>query len=132
MAISAIATQVCYLEEGDFAVVTANGAAITDENGQPAKREMKEISATSDQLDKGNHRHYMQKEILEQPMALAETLGTYLDPVAGRVALPDLPFDFKDISRINLIACGTSHYAAQVARQDQRRDRPGGHHLRQR
>ncbi|MEE8258334.1 MAG: glutamine--fructose-6-phosphate transaminase (isomerizing) [Sphingomonadales bacterium] len=116
MAISAIATEVAYLEEGDFAVVTADGAAITDENGQPAKREMKEISATSDQLDKGNHRHYMQKEILEQPMALAETLGTYLDPVAGRVALPDLPFDFKDISRINLIACGTSHYAAQVAR----------------
>ena len=116
MAISAIATEVCYLEEGDFAVVTADGVNITDENGQPAKREMKEISATSDQLDKGNHAHYMQKEILEQPMALAETLGTYLDPVAGRVALPDLPFDFKDISRINLIACGTSHYAAQVAR----------------
>jgi len=116
LALCGLAEKVCYLEEGDFAIVRAAGARIYDENGQLASRPLKPMTATAGQLDKGNYAHFMQKEILEQPTAVADTLGKYINPLEGRVELPELPFDFKDITKVNLIACGTSSYAARVAK----------------
>jgi len=116
MAIAGIANRVIYLEEGDFAVLTIGGAEIYDENGKAAKRKTHPISDKHEDLGKGNYRHYMQKEIMEQPTAVSDTLGKYINPLAGRVELPELPFDFRIITKLNLVACGTSHYAALVAR----------------
>ena len=116
LALCGLATEVCYLEEGDFAILKTAGAEITDQDGKPAKRPRKPMTATAGQLDKGNYAHFMQKEILEQPTALADTLGKYINPLEAKVELPELPFDFKEITKVNLIACGTSAYAARVGK----------------
>ncbi len=116
MAIAGIATKVCYLEEGDFAVLKSDGAEIFDADGKKAARELHPLNATSEHLGKGNYAHYMQKEIFEQPTAIADTLGKYIDPLAGTVELGKINFDFKKITKLNLIACGTSYYAALTAR----------------
>ena len=116
MAIAEIADQVCYLEEGDFAILTPGGADIFDENDKAVQRQMHPLDAKAHDLDKGNYAHYMQKEIMEQPTAVSDTLGQYINPLKGQVDLPEMPFSFKTITKINLIACGTSHYAALVAR----------------
>jgi len=116
MAIAGIANRVIYLEEGDFAVLTATRAEIYDETGAAAERQSHPLSDKHEDLGKGNYRHYMQKEIMEQPTAVSDTLGKYINPLKGKVELPKLPFDFKDITKLNLVACGTSHYAALVAK----------------
>ena len=116
MAIAPVANKVIYLEEGDFAILSASDVEIWDENGKIVERASVPVKASAEQHDKGNYAHFMQKEIMDQPMALAETLGTYINPLKGRVELPKLPFDFATLSKINLIACGTSYYAALVAK----------------
>src|SRR3546814_5878871 len=67
-------------------------------------------------IDKGNHRHFMQKEIFEQPVVVAQTLQSYLRPLENQVALPDMDFDLANIRRVTIVACGTSYYAGLVAK----------------
>lgn len=116
MAIAGIATKVCYLEEGDFAILKADGAEIFDTSGKKVSRDLHPLNAKATDLDKGNYAHYMQKEIFEQPTAIADTLGKYIDLLEGKVDLGQINFDFKKITKLNLIACGTSYYAALTAR----------------
>jgi glutamine---fructose-6-phosphate transaminase (isomerizing) len=108
---------VSYLEEGDWVIVTREGAEVHDAGGTVVHREVLKSQASVLLIDKGNHRHYMAKEIHEQPEVVGHTLANYLDMAAERVALPmALPFDFRKLGRIALTACGTAYYAAMVAK----------------
>jgi glucosamine--fructose-6-phosphate aminotransferase (isomerizing) len=105
-----------YLEDGDWAVVQRSGVQVYDTTGHPVVRPMIKSAAGALLVDKGNHRHFMAKEIHEQPEVVGHTLAHYLDMVAERVRMPELPFDFRDITRISMSACGTAYYAGLVAK----------------
>ena len=107
--------RIAYLEEGDWVRLDRSGAQIFDAADQPVSRPVIISSASAAVIEKGNYRHYMEKEIHEQPIVVAQTLGAYLDPLAETVSLPALPFDLADIKRIQIVACGTALLAGQVA-----------------
>ena len=108
---------ISYLEDGDWVVLTRNGAVIYDKNNAIVHREVIKHSASTSLVDKANYRHFMAKEIHEQPEVVGHTLARYIDMATDRVALPvKLPFDFKDIQRISIVACGTASYAGYVAK----------------
>ncbi len=107
--------RIAYLEEGDWVRLTANGTAVFDAADQPVTRTFITSSASAAVIEKGNHRHYMEKEIHEQPIVVAQTLGAYLDPLAETVALPGLPFDLAAVKRVQIVACGTALLAGHVA-----------------
>jgi glucosamine--fructose-6-phosphate aminotransferase (isomerizing) len=108
---------VAYLEDGDWVVMTRQGATIYDRSGAVVHREAFKHSAATALVDKANYRHFMAKEIHEQPEVVGHTLARYVDMAAERVALPQkLPFDFKNIQRISITACGTASYAGYVAK----------------
>jgi glutamine---fructose-6-phosphate transaminase (isomerizing) len=117
IALAPFTDTVSYLEDGDWVVVTREGAEIHDAAGGVVQRAMLKSQASVMLIDKGNHRHFMAKEIHEQPEVVGHTLANYIDMAAERVALPmQLPFDFKTLDRISIAACGTAHYAAMVAK----------------
>jgi glucosamine--fructose-6-phosphate aminotransferase (isomerizing) len=117
IALAPFTDMVSYLEDGDWVVVTRQGAEIHDSAGKVVERPVLKSQASILLIDKGNHRHFMAKEIHEQPEVVGHTLAHYLDMTAERVALPmRLPFDFRDLNHISIAACGTAHYAGMVAR----------------
>ncbi|MFY9836359.1 MAG: glutamine--fructose-6-phosphate transaminase (isomerizing) [Xanthobacteraceae bacterium] len=117
IALAPFTDQVSYLEDGDWVIVTRSGAEIHDSNGNIAQRAVLKSQASVLLIDKGNHRHFMAKEIHEQPEVVGHTLAYYLDMAAERVNLPiELPFDFGALSRVSIAACGTAYYAGMVAR----------------
>jgi len=117
IALAPFTDQVSYLEDGDWVVVTRSGAEIHDSNGDVAQRALIKSQASVLLIDKGNHRHFMAKEIHEQPEVVGHTLANYLDMAAERVDLPmQLPFDFRKLDRVSIAACGTAYYAGLVAR----------------
>src|SRR3569833_1572452 len=106
-----------YLEDGDWAVLTREGVQVFDEKNAPVKRDVLKSGASTFLVDKANYRHFMAKEIHEQPEVVGHTLARYVDMATERVSLPvKLPFDFNDIQRINITACGTASYAGIVAK----------------
>ncbi|MEM9206122.1 MAG: glutamine--fructose-6-phosphate transaminase (isomerizing), partial [Pseudomonadota bacterium] len=117
IALAPLTSEVSYLEDGDHVVMDRHSVSIFDEAGNAVDRP-KQISAASSLLiEKGNHRHFMIKEIYEQPEVVAHSLSRMIDMASGKVKLPeDLPFDFKDLDRISISACGTAYYAGLVAR----------------
>jgi glucosamine--fructose-6-phosphate aminotransferase (isomerizing) len=117
IALAPFTDQVSYLEDGDWVIVTRSGAEIHDSGGQVAQRALIKSQASVLLIDKGNHRHFMAKEIHEQPEVVGHTLANYLDMAAVRVDLPmQLPFDFRELDRVSIAACGTAYYAGLVAR----------------
>ena len=117
IALAPFTNTVSYLEDGDWVVVTRKGAKIHNAKGVVVKREVINSNASVMLIDKGNHRHFMAKEIYEQPEVVGHTLANYIDMAAERVALPmKLPFDFRKLTRISMAACGTAYYAAMVAK----------------
>ena len=117
IALAPFTDMVSYLEDGDWVVVTRGGAEIHDRDGNVVHRAVLKSQASVLLIDKGNHRHFMAKEIHEQPEVVGHTLANYIDMTAERVALPfALPFDFKKLNRISIAACGTAYYAGMVAR----------------
>jgi len=117
IALAPFTNTVSYLEDGDWVVVTRKGAKIHNAKGAVVKREVINSNASVMLIDKGNHRHFMAKEIYEQPEVVGHTLANYMDMAAERVALPmKLPFDFRKLNRISMAACGTAYYAAMVAK----------------
>ena len=117
IALAPFTNKVIYLEDGDWAEIHRSGVSIYDENGAPAMRSVQRSSVSMLMVDKGNYRHFMAKEIHEQPEVIAHTLGHYIDLTTETIRLPsDLPFDFKDLSRISISACGTAYYAGVVAK----------------
>ena len=108
---------VAYLEDGDWVVLTRTSAVIYDKNNAAVRRDAIKHTGATSLVDKANYRHFMAKEIHEQPEVVGHTLARYVDMATERVALPvKLPFDFKDIRRISIVACGTASYAGYVAK----------------
>ena len=117
IALAPFTDTVSYLEDGDCAVISRTGAEIYDAKGAVVHRAVLKSLASVMLIDKGNHRHFMAKEIHEQPEVVGHTLANYLDMVAERVALPmALPFDFRALKRVSIAACGTAYYAGMIAR----------------
>jgi glutamine---fructose-6-phosphate transaminase (isomerizing) len=117
IALAPFTDNVSYLEDGDWVIVRHSGAEVHDSGGKIAERAMLKSQASALLIDKGNHRHFMAKEIHEQPEVVGHTLANYLDMAAARIDLPvKLPFDFRALNRISIAACGTAYYAGMVAR----------------
>ena len=115
LALAPLTQEISYLEEGDWVVVTRDGASIYDAENTAVTREIRNSGASAAAVEKGNYRHFMQKEIFEQPTVVAQTLGSYLRQSDNSVALPQFDFDISRIKRITIVACGTSYYAGMVA-----------------
>jgi len=117
IALAPFTDAVSYLDDGDWVVVHRDGAQVRDAKGKVVKRGIIKSSASAFLVDKGNHRHFMAKEIHEQPEVVGHTLAHCLDMVAERVVLPiELPFDWRKLERVAVSACGTAYYAGLVAK----------------
>ncbi|MDA9465090.1 glutamine--fructose-6-phosphate transaminase (isomerizing) [Bradyrhizobium sp. CCBAU 53415] len=117
IALAPLTDTITYLEDGDWAVLTRTTCVIYSADGSVVQRETSKSGVSSLLVDKANYRHFMVKEIYEQPLVAGKTLAHYLDMAAKRVALPlTLPFDFKSIQRISITACGTASYAGHIAK----------------
>jgi len=116
LALAPLTQRICYLEEGDWVVITKNGARIFDQANNLVERPILLSGVSSAIVDKGNHRHFMQKEIYEQPVVVAQTLKAYLQRMEDRVTLPTPDFNLATIRRVTIVACGTSFYAGMVAK----------------
>jgi glucosamine--fructose-6-phosphate aminotransferase (isomerizing) len=117
IALAPFTDTVSYLEDGDWVIVTRQGAEVHDAQGVIVHRDVLKSQASVMLIDKGNHRHFMAKEIHEQPEVVGHTLSNYLDMAAECVALPmALPFDWQKLDRISIAACGTAYYAGMVVK----------------
>ncbi len=117
IALAPFTDTISYLEDGDWAVIHRGGVEVRDADGLLVNRAMIKTTGSAFLVDKGNHRHFMAKEIHEQPEVVAHTLSHYLDMANERVVLPGkLPFDFAKLERISISACGTAFYAGLVAK----------------
>jgi len=116
IALAPFTDAIVYLEDGDWAVLTRKGIAIRDRSGKAVERPVTRSLASALLVDKGNHRHFMAKEIHEQPEVMGHTLAAYVDLGSNRVDIPALPFDFANLTRLSLSACGTAFYACLVAK----------------
>jgi glutamine---fructose-6-phosphate transaminase (isomerizing) len=114
LAVGPFTQTISYLEEGDYVALDRTGARMFDVDGEPVERQKVIVSASAAQVEKGEYRHFMEKEIHEQPDSVQRTLSAYLDFVNGRAFKQDV--DFKSIARIQIVACGTAFYAAQIGR----------------
>jgi glutamine---fructose-6-phosphate transaminase (isomerizing) len=117
LALAPFTDSITYLEDGDWVILTRKGAEFRDVTGQQVHRARQKSNASAFLIDKGNHRHFMAKEIHEQPEVVGRTLAHYLDMSSGAVRLPfELPFDAKQLTSITITACGTAYYAGLVAK----------------
>ncbi|MDP2408948.1 MAG: glutamine--fructose-6-phosphate transaminase (isomerizing) [Pseudolabrys sp.] len=117
IALAPFTDTICYLDDGDWAVLTRSSVRIFDAQDRPVERPVVKSTATAQMVDKGNHKHFMAKEIHEQPEVVGHTLAHYIDMIQEKVALPgELPFDWSKIKRLSISACGTAFYAGLVAK----------------
>ncbi|MCD6072440.1 MAG: glutamine--fructose-6-phosphate aminotransferase, partial [Microvirga sp.] len=117
LALAPFTDEVAYLDDGDWAILTQRGADIRDESGKSVQRIRHKIPVGSFMADKGNYRHFMAKEIHEQAEVVGRTLAHYVNFAGERVELPfELPFDFKDLNRISISACGTAYLAGLISK----------------
>jgi glutamine---fructose-6-phosphate transaminase (isomerizing) len=117
IALAPFTDRISYLEDGDWAVLTRVGVEIYDQNDSRVERAVIKSTASAQLVDKGSHKHFMGKEIHEQPEVVGHTLAHYIDMVSEKVALPEkLPFDWRKIKRLSISACGTAFYAGLVAK----------------
>ena len=116
LALAPLTQRITYLEEGDWVVLTRDGASIFDKGNNPVERPIVASGASAVAIEKGNFRHFMLKEIYEQPTVVAQTLRSYIRQVDESVALPQIDFDLSTINRVTIVACGTSFYAGLVAK----------------
>jgi glucosamine--fructose-6-phosphate aminotransferase (isomerizing) len=116
IALAPFTDTVTYLEDGDWAVLTRSSVEIFDGEGRKVARQKIKSQASSLLVDKGNHRHFMLKEIHEQPEVISHTLGNYLDMAGGKARFPDLGVDLKKVGRVTISACGTAYYAGLVGK----------------
>ncbi len=116
VALAPLTNKICYLQDGDWAEIRRDGVTVFDKNDKIIERPYKISNVTTETVGKGGYRHYMEKEIYEQPSVVGQTLNVYYNPTTARVTMPELPFKLKDITQITIVACGTSYYAGLVAR----------------
>jgi glucosamine--fructose-6-phosphate aminotransferase (isomerizing) len=117
IALAPFTNRVTYLEDGDWVVLTRNTIELYDAQGQQTIRPMSFTQASSMLVDKGNHKHFMAKEIAEQPEVVGHTLAEYVDFTERAIRMPEkLPFDFAKLDRLTITACGTASYAGLAAK----------------
>jgi glucosamine--fructose-6-phosphate aminotransferase (isomerizing) len=116
LALAPLTRRISYLEEGDWAVLTQDSVQVHDRDDNAVERPVKQTALSGALIGKGEHRHFMLKEIFEQPQVIGETLNTMFNPVTRTLTLTNLPFELSEISRVTIIACGTSYYAGLVAK----------------
>ncbi|MDW3222308.1 MAG: glutamine--fructose-6-phosphate transaminase (isomerizing) [Paracoccaceae bacterium] len=115
IALSPLTDRISYLEEGDRAVVTRTSLEIRDINGTLANRAIRTVQIGDTQIDKAGHKHFMAKEIAEQPTVIGQAISNYIDH-EGQITLPDPGLDFNSVDRLTLVACGTAFYACLTAK----------------
>ncbi|HMM14782.1 MAG TPA: glutamine--fructose-6-phosphate transaminase (isomerizing) [Parvibaculum sp.] len=115
-ALAPMTNRVSFLEEGDWVEITREGAVFHDAQGRVVDRPIRITDVSTALVDKGNHRHFMAKEIFEQPEVIGHTLAEYVNAVDETLRLPALPIDLASVPRITIIGCGTAYYAASVAK----------------
>jgi glucosamine--fructose-6-phosphate aminotransferase (isomerizing) len=116
LALAPLTQQIAYLDEGDWVVITREKTQVYDRDDQPVERAVTVSGASGAMISKGNYRHFMLKEIYEQPTVVAQTLRAYLRRFEGELALPTEDFDLAGVKRVTIVACGTSFYAGMVAK----------------
>jgi glucosamine--fructose-6-phosphate aminotransferase (isomerizing) len=116
LALAPLTRRITYLEEGDWAVVTSAAVAIFDRDNNKVARAVRETALSGALIGKGGYRHFMQKEIFEQPAVIGDTLHALINPVSRSVHLPELPFALGDVGKITTLACGTAHHAGMIAK----------------
>ena len=116
LALAPLTQRISYLEEGDWAEITADGAVVHDETDAVVERVVQQTATSGAMIGKGNFPHFMLKEIYEQAAVIGDTLQTILNPWNEVITLPEMPFDLTKIPRITIVACGTSFHAGLVAR----------------
>ncbi|MFZ5720390.1 MAG: glutamine--fructose-6-phosphate transaminase (isomerizing) [Pseudomonadota bacterium] len=115
LAIGPFTNRVCYLDEGDYVAIDHRSAQIFDQDGRPAQRPVRIVSASAALVEKGNYRHFMEKEIHDQPEGCQHTIAAYVDTLTGHTAVPG-GVDFAALSRIQIVACGTSYIAGLLGK----------------
>ena len=116
LAMAPLTQRICYLEEGDWAVIGREDARIFDANNDSALRPIVETALSGALIGKGNYRHFMLKEIYEQPAVIGDTLHSVLNPATNTITMPPMLCDFANISRVTISACGTAYYAGLVSK----------------
>ncbi|AXX97483.1 glutamine--fructose-6-phosphate transaminase (isomerizing) [Profundibacter amoris] len=116
IALAPMTTRITYLEEGDWAVITRNSVEIRDADGQQVYRPIKTVNIDSTRIEKGGHKHFMAKEIAEQPTVLGEAIEHYITADGNAITLPDAGIDFTKFDRITMVACGTAYLACLTAK----------------
>ncbi len=116
MALAPMTQRITYLEDDDWAVLSKDGITVYDADGNKVARAIVQTALSGALIGKGEYRHYMLKEIYEQPQVLGDTLRVLFNPVARSITLPAMPFDLAKVERITAVACGTAYYACLVAK----------------
>ena len=116
IALSHLTNKVMYIEDGDWAVLSKDGAEVFNAAGEPVERPVRISDLSNASVGKGGYRHFMLKEIYEQPQVIGDTLSGFINPADRTITMPELPFDLAGVTRLTMIACGTSYYACQTAR----------------
>ena len=116
LALAPLTSRICYLEEGDWVELTGEGAVVHDAADTVVQREVRQTAHSGALIGKGQYRHFMQKEIFEQPAVIGDTLHAHIHPALWTVELPELPFDLATLPRVTISACGTAYYAGMVAK----------------
>jgi glucosamine--fructose-6-phosphate aminotransferase (isomerizing) len=114
LAVGPFTNRISHLEDGDFVAIDRKGARIFDASGAPVERQVRTVPTAAALVEKGNYRHFMEKEIYDQPDACQHTLSAYVDAVTGQVRSPGM--DLSKIDRLQIVACGTASYAGLIAR----------------
>ncbi|APO86379.1 glutamine--fructose-6-phosphate transaminase (isomerizing) [Marivivens sp. JLT3646] len=114
IALAPLTDTITYLDEGDWAVITRTSLEIRDTHGEQVNRDVRKVNIDAARIDKGGYKHFMAKEIAEQPVVMSEVLNRYLK--GDTVTLPDGGLDFTRINRLTMVACGTAFYACNVAK----------------
>jgi glutamine---fructose-6-phosphate transaminase (isomerizing) len=115
-ALAPLTNRICYLEDGDWVVVSRSEAVVHDASDAVVHRPVKTTAVSGALIGKDGYRHYMLKEIYEQPQVIGDTLNAYINPVNNYIALPDFPFDVAKATKLTIVACGTAYYAGFVAK----------------
>ncbi len=116
LALAPLTQRIAYLEEGDWVVLSRDGAQVFDVDNQPVTRDITISGVSAAVMEKGNYRHFMLKEIYEQPIVVAQTLRSYLRPLEEQVGLPQMDFDLSTIERVVIVACGTASYVGMIGK----------------
>jgi len=116
IALAPMTDQITYLEEGDWAIITRSSVELRNEAGEQVNRARSTISISTASVDKAGYKHFMAKEIAEQPTVLQGALSHYINSDADAITLPESDIDFAKVERITMVACGTAYYACMVAK----------------